>query len=139
MYNKGKSILAYLAYPYSSDPEGNTKKGCAIASRIMAKHPNIFVILPHTAVDITLFGDFTERKGEHCTHDHELAAGLEYIIFDKIDMFIIGTDYGDMSPGMIWEHSYVMKLNRERKRQIMILHAKELERVSLGNGRSQIR
>lgn len=92
----------------------------------MKKYPNIFIILPHTAVDTTLFGDFEERTGEHTTEDHELAQRLEYIILSKIDLFIIGVEYKDMSSGMTWEHSYCKWLNETRKKQIEIKFIREL-------------
>ena len=121
-----KPILAYLSYPYSDDPKGNQLKGRKLAIEIMKKYPYIFIILPHTAVDTTLFGEFEERSGKHTTEDHELAERLEYIILSKIDLFIIGTEYKDVSTGMTWEHSYCKWLNQIRKRQIEIKFAKEL-------------
>ena len=126
LYNKGKPTLAYMCYPYSSDPMGNTKKARVLAASIMDKHPNVFIILPHTAVDMTLFGEFHERASKHSVEDHERAENCEYVILSKIDLFIIGTDYDDMTSGMTWEHTFVKKLNRERRRQIDIKYASEL-------------
>ena len=121
-----KPILAYLSYPYSGNPKSNQLNGRKLAIEIMKKYPYIFIILPHTAVDTTLFGEFEERSRNHTTEDHELAERLEYIILSKIDLFIIGTEYKDMSTGMTWEHSYCKWLNQIRKRQIEIKFAKEL-------------
>ena len=126
MYNEGRPVLAYLCYPYSKDPKGNTLKVRKLACRIMEKHPNMFIIVPHTAVDMTLFGEFHERPKIHSTKDHEDAERCEYVILSKIDLFIIGTSYAEMSSGMTWEHTFVEKLNRERKRKIDIKFAKEL-------------
>ena len=126
MYNKGKSCLAYMCFPYSDDPEGNTQKARLLANRIMDNNPNIFVLIPHTAVDMTLFGEFHERAKIHGVNDHYCACALEFIILDKIDLFIIGTDLMDMSSGMIWEHAYVDKLNIERKKVIDVKFATEL-------------
>jgi len=125
-FNNGKPTLAYLCFPYSCDPKGNTLRGRLLALQIMKKHPNIFIVLPHTAVDMTLFGEFHERKKRHTTEDHETAETCEYIILSKIDLLIIGTEFKDMSPGMTWEHSFVLKLNRERKKQVSIQYAKEM-------------
>ena len=128
MYNKGKSTLAYMCFPYSNDPKGNTFRGRTIAKNIMDKHPNIFIILPHTAVDMTLFGEFHERGLVHGVSDHYCACALEFIILDKVDLFIIGTDHMEMSSGMIWEHAYVDKLNCERRKVIDVKFAEELLR-----------
>lgn len=126
MYNNGKATLAYMCYPYSDNPKRRTKQARLLACKIMKKHPNIFIILPHTSVDVTLFGWFDERKGKHVTQDHIDAEAMEYIILGKIDLFIIGTKKEDMSSGMTWEMAYVEKLNRERRKQVDIKFAKEL-------------
>jgi len=125
-----KSLIAYLTYPYSNDPKGNTKKARELTCKIMKKYPNIFIIVPHTAVDNTLFGDFIERKEKHANEDHINAILCEFIILEKIDIFILGTKKEDMSTGMCWEYSYVLHLNQIRKKQILII---ELEEV-LNNG-----
>ena len=131
MYNNGKPTMAYICYPYSSNPKSNTLKARKLACEIMERHPNIFIIVPHTAVDMTLFGQFEERTAKHTTKDHEDAERCEYVILSKIDLFIIGTDYKDMSSGMTWEHTFVQKLNRERRRKVDIKFVKEL--LSLEN------
>ena len=128
VYNKGKSTFAYMAFPYSDDPKGNTLKARLLAKKIMDFNPNIFVLIPHTGLDMTLFGEFHERAKTHGVNDHYSACALEFIILDKIDLFIIGTHYTDMSNGMIWEHAYVDKLNMERKKVIDVKFAEELLR-----------
>jgi len=121
-----KPILAYLSYPYSSNPKKNQLEGRLLAIKIMEKYSYMFVIFPHTCVDTTLFGDFEERSDKHTTRDYETAERLEYIILSKINLFIIGVEYEEMSSGMTWEHSYVKWLNETRKKQIEIKFIKEI-------------
>ena len=119
--------MAYLSYPFSRDPRGFTKEVCIHAKKIMEKYPNIFIIVPHTAVDVTMFGEPKEKITDYGARDHSLAPQLEFTILSKIDMFIQGVpDDPTVSMGCIWEHSFVQWLNTWRRRKIMIVTLKEI-------------
>lgn len=99
--------LAYLSYPYSDGPKKRTDEVVKLARKIMAKHPEIFVIVPHTAVDYTLFGEIPEKITDHKVDDHLVAPIMEFIILSKVDMFIIGCPLDvTVSKGMIWEWAF---------------------------------
>jgi hypothetical protein len=120
-----RSLLAYLSYSFSSDPKGLTKTASRIATRIMRKYPNIFIIVPHTAVDVTVYGP--PKASCEGYKDGGFACQLEYTILEKIDMFIQGVpDDPKVSMGCIWEHAYVLHLNKIRKKQIIVVTPEEL-------------
>lgn len=123
----GVPTLAYIAYPYAKpNPRENTEKVRAIASEIMKKYPNIFVIVPHTAVDITLFGEIPDVFEDHPLEDNLLAIQLEYTILSKIELLILGCDLDySNSSGMVWEAAFVRWLQTQGK-NIVIAHAEEL-------------
>jgi len=99
--------LAYLSYPYSDNPRQRTKEAVKIAQKIMKKHPEIFVIVPHTAVDYTMFGEIPEKLTDHNQEDHFAAPIMEFIILSKIGLFIIGRPLDvTVSTGMIWEWAF---------------------------------
>lgn len=124
MRNNG--ILAYLTYPYSDNPQKRTAEATAIARKIMKKHKNIFVIVPHTAVDLTLFGDAPKDVKEHKMEDHIIAVILEYTILSKIDMLILGHKLDwEISEGMCWEYGFV-KWRIANGEKIKIVEAKDL-------------
>ena len=124
-----KRLIAYLSYPFSRNPIGYTKEVCEYAKKIMTKFPNIFIIIPHTAVDITLYGEAKEKITDYEPRDHTLAAQLEFTILNKIDLFIQGvSDDPTVSMGCIWEHSFVLWLNSWRKKKIIIVTLKEILR-----------
>lgn len=122
-----KPKMAYIAYPYARpNPRENMEKVRKIATAIMKKHPNIFVIVPHTAVDVTLFGEIPEKVAKHPVEHHLFACKLEYTILSKIDIFILGCELDfATSSGMIWEMAFVQWLQTQGKK-ITIVHAEEL-------------
>ena len=118
---ENRPYLAYLSYPFSRNPIKFGEEACSIARKIMIKHPNVFVIVPHTAVDVTVFGPLKEKITDYNNKDHTLSSQLEFTILSKIDIFIQGVpDDPSVSMGCIWEHSFVCWLNRVRKRQILL-------------------
>lgn len=105
--------IAYLAFPYGSAPRENTEKASKIATAIMKKDPTIFVIVPHTAIDVTLFGEIPEVVEEHKVEDHLIALKLEYTVLTKVDLLILGCPLDfKVSQGMIWEAAFVEWLNK---------------------------
>ena len=119
--------MAYISYPFSRDPRGLTKEVCVYAKKIMEKFPNIFVIVPHTAVDFTMFGEPKEKITDYGERDHSLAPQIEFTILSKIDLFIQGVpDDPTVSTGCIWEHAFVEWLNTWRKRKIIIIILAEM-------------
>lgn len=126
-----KRYMAYLSYPFSSNPKVMTEKACNIGKKIMEKHPNIFVIVPHTSVDITMFGPPRDSVKDYGPREHSLAPQIEFTILSKIDMFIMGVpDDPSVSMGCIWEHAFCLWLNKIRKKQIIIITPEDL----LGEG-----
>lgn len=122
-----KKIIAYISYPFSKDPRRFTKEVCIHAQKIMSKFPNIFIIVPHTAVDYTMFGDIKACISDYGERDHSLAPQLEFTILSKIDMFIQGVPDDPMvSMGCIWENAFVHWLNTWRKRKILIVTLREI-------------
>jgi len=125
-----KRIIAYLSYPFSRNPRKYTKEACKYATIIMDKHPNIFIIVPHTAVDITMFGPPKKKITDYGQRDHSIAPQIEFTILSKIDMFIQGVpDDPSVSAGCIWEHAFVQWLNTFRKKKIIIVTLKEILRA----------
>lgn len=118
--------IAYLSYPYSDDPRGRTDEVMKLAQKIMKKHPELFIIVPHTAVDLTYFGEIPGKITDHNQADHLLAPVMEFIILSKIDMFILGRPLSvEISKGMIWEWAFCRwrQLNGEK---VEIVTAEEL-------------
>ena len=115
-------LIGYLSYPFSANPRKFTKEVCKSAKEIMFKYPNIFIIVPHTSVDYTLYGPPRKRIQDYGQRDHTIAAQLEFSILWNIDIFIQGVpDNPLVSMGCIWEHSFVQWLNSWRKKQIIII------------------
>lgn len=127
IWKAGFPLLAYIAYPYAKpNPKENTEKVRKIATKIMKKYPNIFVIVPHTAVDVTLFGDIPDEFEDRPIEDNLLAIQLEYTILSKIDLLILGCDLDyTTSSGMVWEVAFIQWLQIQGK-NITIVHAEEL-------------
>lgn len=127
VYLDNKPILAYMAFPYARpSPKQNMEKARKIAKAIMKKYPNIFIILPHTAVDMTLFGYVPEVVEDHPLEDHLIAGQLEFTILSKVDLFILGCELDfAVSQGMCWETAFVRWLQSQGK-NIQIVHAEEL-------------
>jgi hypothetical protein len=122
-----KPLIAYMSYPFSKNPKQFTKEVCKFAKEIMLKHPNIFVIVPHTAVDYTMYGPPRKHITDYGQRDHTIAAQLEFSILWNIDIFIQGVPDDPMvSMGCIWEHSFAHWLNTWRKKQILIVPLKEI-------------
>jgi len=123
---KDKPKIAYLSYPFSKDPIGYTKEACSLAKEIMKKHADIFIIVPHSAVDYTLFGEPKDISGYKDT-DHLLAPQLEFTILWNIDIFIRGKPLDSkVSIGCIWEEAFVRWLNIWRDKKIKITTPEEL-------------
>lgn len=128
--------LAYLAYKFSSDPIGNTVTACIIANKIMEKHPDIFVIVPHYAVDGVLDGiisySYNDKVNKWVTRnfskERRIKGGLYSLaLIEKVDMFILGCDPTyDSSAGVTWELVFVHFLNLSREKQIEIKTVEEL-------------
>ena len=130
-FDLNKCYIAYLSFPFSSNPRDMTEKACLIGRKIMEKYPNIFVVVPHSSVDITMFGPPRECMKDYGAREHSLAPQIEFTILSKIDIFIQGVpDDPSISMGCIWEHSFVLWLNRTRKKQVIMLTPKDL----LGEG-----
>jgi hypothetical protein len=124
-----KRLMAYLSYPFSKDPKRFTEEACQYARKIMEKHPNIFIIVPHTAVDITMFGLPKDNMILYDIKDHVLAPQLEFTILSKIDVFIRGVpDNPSVSMGCMWESAFVQWLNTWRKRKVIIIDLKDILR-----------
>lgn len=127
IWKSGFPLLAYIAYPFAKpNPRKNTEEVRKIACEIMKKYPNVFIIVPHTAVDMTFFGDIPEKIEGRSIEDNLLAVHLEFTILSKIDLFILGCDLNyTVSSGMCWEAAFVRWLQIQGK-QIVIAHVEEL-------------
>lgn len=119
--------LAYISYPFSRHPRKYTRDVCRFAKEIMTKHPNVFIIVPHTSVDTTMFGPPRRCMKDYGNRDNTVAAKLEFTILSKIDIFIQGVpDDPSVSMGCIWEHAFCLWMNSFRKKQIRIITLEEV-------------
>lgn len=94
--------LAYLSYPYTDNPEKRTEEVLTLAQEIIAKNPDLVLIIPHIAVD-------TEEIREAIieNYGHVGFAKWDLSIIKRCEVFIIGCplDYR-LSSGMVWETAY---------------------------------
>jgi len=120
--NENSIKLGYLAYKFSGDPTENTKIARDMALRIMQKHPDIWVIVPHFTVDGLLDGtvEWTGKTDKQCkfTKERRLLGGLgSVMIISKIDILILGCEpeYA-VSSGVTWEWVITHFLNRSYRK-----------------------
>jgi len=106
--------MAYLSYPYTDNPPVRIAEVTRIAHKIMEKHKDIVLIVPHLAID-SMIEPFIKNK------DYLFVAVWELELIKRCDILILGCplDYG-LSPGMVWEWAYAKLLGKE------IVEAKEL-------------
>ena len=108
-----KMKIGYLAYPYRSDPQGNTMKVRRLALRLMKRHPTLFLIVPHFTVDNLLEGSkFHERAIDYCL-----------ALVEKADLLILGTK--KLSEGMQVERGYAHKKRKQVKYATELLRGKK--------------
>jgi len=106
--------MAYLSYPYSDDPPGRIEEVKRLAHKIMEKHKELVLIVPHLAID-SIIEPFIDS-------DNWLFAGTwELELIARCDILILGCplDY-KVSPGMVWEWAFAKWLGKE------IVEVKEL-------------
>lgn len=91
--NLHKPLLAYMTYPLSSDPRGNTKKAIALSLAIMAIFPTMTILLAHNSTQ------YTEEIEPH----RSILADIQ--IIKNCDLVILGKplDYSESS-GCVWEY-----------------------------------
>lgn len=95
--------LAYLAYPYTDDPEKRTKEVLALAQKIIEKNPDLVLLIPHIAVDTPKIRDAIMKY-----HGHKGFAKWDLAIIQRCDMLIVGhppLDY-TTSSGCVWEAAF---------------------------------
>lgn len=142
-----RPLLAYLMYPFSSgDSNQNTMEARELALRIMKRHPQLTILVPHYTIDAFLMHtlDFVaykdEHKGDFDIEKHLDAGCMCYGIISKVDVVILGAklDYRK-SAGMVWERAYEEFLNRTREKQIIIVNAETLLEKVTGDRERTIR
>ena len=100
-------VTAYLAYPYTDDPERRTREAAAIAAKIvLGTKARVAIIIPHYCFDKVLI-NFIEQGNWLFVFDWELAT------IEQCDIFIIGCplDY-KVSPGMCWEAAFARRIGK---------------------------
>lgn len=112
--------LVYLAFAFSNDPTGNTKKAREMAIKLMKKHPDWLVLSPHFAVDAMLDGtvDWTGMREEDFGEWRRTQAGLMAAGFmSRSDIIVLGCNpnYGKSS-GVTWENIIALLLNMSWRR-----------------------
>lgn len=125
----GEPILVYLAYKFSNDPTLNTKVARVMAIKIMEKHPNWFVIVPHFTVDAMLDGVVNWDKDFYFSEQRRGQAGLMCIgILSRCNKVVLGCDPTyEHSSGVTWEWMFIRLLNMSYKKDnpIEVLTLKE--------------
>ena len=107
--------FVYLAFAFSNDPTGNTKKAREMTITLMKKHPDWFVFCPHYAIDAMLDGiiDWTGMEEKDFGEWRRTQAGLMAAGFlSRCDIMVLGCDpnYGKSS-GVTWENIIAKLLN----------------------------
>lgn len=111
--------LAYFAYSFTGGKHGtgtassNTKWAGQMAKKIMEKHPDVFVLVPHYAVDAMLDGTITWRRKDWDERRRMYGGMMSLALVAKCDIFILGCppEY-KYSHGVTWEWVFVNLLNR---------------------------
>ena len=128
--------LAYLAFSFSGGPHGmgtpsdNLERARRIAKLIMLESPDIFVIVPHYAVDAMLDGTITWKEKHEFGEWRRLQGGLMSLAFlARCDILILGCppEY-KYSHGVTWEWIFTQLLNRSYRKDnpIEILYAEDM-------------
>lgn len=122
--------LVYLAFLFSSDPTGNTKKAREMALILMNEHPDWLVISPHYAVDVLLDDTVSWEKNQKFSDWRRGQAGFMALGFVfRCDILVLGCDPNyDKSTGVTWEWIAARLLNQSYRKDnpIEILYAKDL-------------
>lgn len=104
-------ILAYIAYPYTSNPEKNTQEVRKLALKLIKKYPEVVPIIPHFCFN------FAKKNPQdikaQTTEEHAQAIEWELEAIKRCDCFVIGKDldYSE-SIGVTWEFCYAKSLNK---------------------------
>ena len=88
--------MAYLSYPYTSNPEKNTEDVGKIALKIIEERKDVVLIIPHYAFDVWL--------GLPKGYEYPWLGRWELEIISRCDFMILGTQ--DLSTGMVWEKEF---------------------------------
>ena len=100
MKTKTKIKVAYVTYPYTNDPKGNSMRIKEIAQDIIKHRQDICLIVPHYAFDALL--DFP--KG----YNNTFFARWELEVISRCDMVILPNI--KMTCGMVWETEFAKRL-----------------------------
>lgn len=122
--------LVYLAFAFSSDPTGTTKKAREMALILMTEHPDWLIISPHFAVDVLLDGTLNWTKDFEFSEWRRGQAGLMALgLMWRCDIIVLGCDpsYGKSS-GVTWEWISARLLNQSYRKgtPIEILYVEDL-------------
>jgi hypothetical protein len=121
--------LVYLSYKFSNDPTFNTKVARLLALKIMEKHPEWYVLVPHFCVDAMLDGVVKWKEGFKFSEWRRGRAGLMAIAFlSRCDKVILGCEPTyEQSAGVTWEWNFVKLLNSSWRKDnpIEIIHLKD--------------
>lgn len=119
-----KPRIAYLAYSFTGGPHGagtpsdNLERARRMAKLIMIEFPDIFVIVPHYAVDAMLDGTITwEEKHEFDEYRRMQGGLMSLALLSRVDMLILGCqpEY-KYSHGVTWEWIFAQLLNRSYRK-----------------------
>lgn len=98
--------LYYFSYPFSDRPASRTEEASRIASEIVQKHSDIFLIVPHLT-----FNPLWADRNNPERNVRILQAEIEMI--RRCDGLMIGVqDLKDLSPGMTWEISFARSMGK---------------------------
>jgi hypothetical protein len=122
--------LAYLAFAFSQDPTGCTKKAREMAITIMKEHPDWTVIVPHYTVDALLDGIVNwDKNMKFSKWRRGQGAIMCLAILSHIDILILGCEpeYSSSS-GVTWEWTHARLLNQSYRKDnpIEIFSIKDL-------------
>jgi len=97
-----KVYIVYCSYPYTDDPVKRTKEIKAWAIKILKRHNDLVLLIPHFVFDAVL--DFPKGYGVAV----EFNMGLhELVLIQRMDIFAYHPD--EISAGVIWEKSSAEK------------------------------
>ena len=106
-------IVVYLAYKFTYNPTKNTAKARRMAIKIMKRHPDWFVIVPHYTCDAMLDGKVTWNKDSNFSEWRRSQAGKMSLAFiSKCDILVLGCKPNyKQSSGVTWEYLFVNIIN----------------------------
>lgn len=93
--------VVYFSYPYTSNPDKNTKEIIRLVRRMIKKHPNIIPFIPHTNFDMI----WEDKEGY--SEERQYIGVWEFEIITRCDrLCYVG---GEVSTGVFWEKSFAIR------------------------------